>query len=82
MLQPLLLTTNEFPKEQLTKFETIIYCIPKMQPESKILRRPPHPKSAILNALIYKNLRSIRTLSELTRELFYHPAIAQNLWLL
>lgn len=49
-----------------------------MQPVSKILRRPPHPKSAILNALIYKNLRSIKTLSELTRELIYHPAIAQT----
>ena len=78
MSQSLLLTTNEFPKEQMTKFQTIISFIPAPKSDSKVLRRPPHPKSAILNAFIYKNLRSIRTLAELTRELFYHPAIAQT----
>ncbi len=77
MFQPLLIRTTEFSKDHLKKFEAIISCL-NLPSKSLVPRRPPHPKSALLNALIYKNLRGIRTLAELTRELRYYPSLAQT----
>jgi hypothetical protein len=77
MFQPLLIRTAEFSKDHLKRFEAIICCF-NLPSRPSVLRRPPHPKSALVNALIYKNLRGIRTLAELTRELRYYPALSQT----
>lgn len=77
MYQPNLLLTKELSKSYIQKFELLfsLISLPSGRPNPK--RRPPHPKYALLNALIYKNLRSIPTLSELTSEIKNYPQVAQ-----
>lgn len=77
MYQPNLLLTKELPKNYIKKFELLFSLLrfPKECPRPQ--RRPPHPKYALLNALVYKNLRSVPTLLELTRELKNYPQVAQ-----
>ena len=43
--------------------------------------RKPHPREALLKALIFKNLKSIPTLTELVQELRDNPSAAPPLWL-
>lgn len=77
MYQPNLLLTKELSKEYIKKFELLFSLLkfPKERPRPR--RRPPHPKYALLNALIYKNLRSIPTLLELSYEIKNYPQVAQ-----
>ena len=77
MYQPNLLLTKELSKSYIQKFEMLFSLLKLPSEHSNIKRRPPHPKYALLNALIYKNLRSIPTLSELTSEIKNYPQVAQ-----
>ena len=77
MFQPNLLLTKELSKNYIKKFELLFSLLRFPKEYSKPKRRPPHPKCALLNALIYKNLRSIPTLLELTSEIKNYPQIAQ-----
>jgi hypothetical protein len=77
MYQPNLLLTKELSKSYIQKFE-LLFSLLKLPCEcSGPKRRPPHPKYALLNALIYKNLRSVLTLSELASEIKNYPQVAQ-----
>ncbi len=77
MYQPNLLLTNELSKSYIQKFELLFSLLKLPAKRPKLKRRPPHPKYALLNALIYKNLRSIPNLSELTSEIKNYPQVAQ-----
>lgn len=78
MYQPNLLLTKELSKSYIQKFELLFSSLKLPDDEcNKPKRRPPHPKYALLNALIYKNLRSISTLSELASEIKNYPQVAQ-----
>lgn len=77
MYQPNLLLTKELSKNYIKKFELLFSLLKLPKEPFKAKRRPPHPKYALLNALIYKNLRSVPTLLELTSEIKNYPQIAQ-----
>lgn len=77
MYQPNLLLTKELSKNYIQKFELLFSLLKLSSDRPNLKRRPPHPKYALLNALIYKNLRSIPTLSELTSEIKNYPQVAQ-----
>lgn len=76
MFQPNLLLTTELSPEHLKKFEAVFSALPDIH-STAVTGRPPHAPAALLNALIFKNLRGIRTFSDLTRELAGYPALAQ-----
>lgn len=77
MFQPNLLLTKDLSTDYIKKFELLFSSLRFPQEQLKPKRRPPHPKYALLNALIYKNLRSIPTLLELSREIKNYPQVAQ-----
>jgi len=77
MFQPNLLLTKGLSKDYIKKFELLFSSLRFPKEQLKPKRRSPHPKNALLNALIYKNLRSIPTLLELSREIKNYPQIAQ-----
>ena len=77
MYQPNLFLAKEPNKDYIKKFELLFSMLKLPEYPFKPKRRPPHPKYAILNALIYKNLRSIPTLLELSREIKNYPQVAQ-----
>lgn len=77
MYRPNLLLTKELSKSYIQKFELLFSLLSLPYNHFGPKRRPPHPKYALLNALIYKNLRSIPTLSELTSEIKNYPQVAQ-----
>ena len=77
MYQPNLLLVKELSKSYIQKFELLFSLLKLSYERPHIKRRPPHPKYALLNALIYKNLLSIPTLSELVSEIKNYPQIAQ-----
>jgi len=76
MYQPNLLFTKELSNDYLKKVESIFSSLPAIERNS-LQGRPPHHPLAMLNALIFKNLRGISNLTELAREINFHPAIAQ-----
>ena len=77
MFQQNLLLAKELSKDYIKKFEILFSLLRFPHSQPKPQRRPPHPPFALLNALIYKNLRSIPTLLELSREIHNYPQIAQ-----
>jgi hypothetical protein len=77
MFQPNLLLTKDLSTDYIKKFELLFSSLRFPQEQFKPKRRPPQPKYALLNALIYKNLRSIPTLLELSREIKNYPQVAQ-----
>jgi len=76
MYQPNLLFLKEPSNDYLRKIESVFLTLPQVD-KDYFTGRPPHPPFALLNALIFKNLRSIASLAELAREIRFHPAIAQ-----
>lgn len=76
MFQPNLFFTKDPDPEYFKKIESIFTLLPTADIYPPI-GRPPHPHSAMLNALIFKNLRGIPNLAELTREIRLYPALAQ-----
>lgn len=77
MFQSNLLLAKELSRSYIKKFELLFSLLKLPKEQSKPKRRPPHPKHALLNALIYKNLRSVPTLLELTCEIKNYPQVAQ-----
>ncbi len=76
MFQPNLFFTKDLNSDYLKKIESIFSLMPTAD-KYPPMGRPPHPRSAMLNALIFKNLRGIPNLTELTREIRLYPALAQ-----
>lgn len=76
MSQQNLLFTREINLNYLKKIESIFSVLPAGDKHS-LQGRPPHPPSAMLNALIFKNLNAIPNLAELTRKIKFYPAVAQ-----
>lgn len=76
MFQPNLFFTKDLNYDYLKKVESIFSLLPTTNKHSP-MGRPPHSQSAMLNALIFKNLRGISNLTELAREIRIYPALAQ-----
>lgn len=76
MFQPNLLFTQELSRNYLKKVESIFSVLPSIN-KHYLQGRPPHPSSAMLNALIFENLKSIPNLAELAREIKFYPPLAQ-----
>lgn len=76
MFQPNLLYTHNLSRLYLKKLELIFSAIPTIE-FPYTTGRPPHSFNAILNGLIFKNLRGINFLADLSSEFLYQPAIAQ-----
>lgn len=76
MFQPNLFFTKDLNSDYFKKIESIFITLP-MVDKYRSMGRPPHPQSAMLNALIFKNLRGIPNLTELVREIRLYPALAQ-----
>lgn len=75
--QNLLFPAEELLSERFNRYDLLFSTLNASSLErSKSMGRNPLPRSSILKALVYKNIRSIYTLSDLTRELFEHPTIA------
>lgn len=76
MFQPNLFFTKDLDSNYLRKIESIFTILPTVDKQYST-GRPPHSQSAMLNALIFKNLRGIPNLTELAREIRLYPALAQ-----
>ena len=76
MFQPNLIFTRDASFEHLKRVELIFSVLPNID-LPYTTGRPPHPVSAMLNALIFKNIRGISLLTELVREIKWFPAVAQ-----
>jgi len=77
MYQKNLLYTQNLSINYVKKLEYLFSLISYPNTQKPVKRRPPHPKHAILNALIFKNLRSVYSLLDLSRELKNYPQLAQ-----
>ena len=78
--QSLLFAPEDVSQKHLRKYDLLLSNInfsPLKNHHNK--GRMPTPKDAILASLIYKNIRSIPTLSDLIRELNEHPNLAYKL---
>lgn len=76
MSQLNLFFTKDLNPDYFKKIESIFMLLP-VADKHPCTGRPPHPQSAMLNALIFKNMRGIPNLVELTREIRLYPALAQ-----
>lgn len=77
MYQKKLLITQNLSLNYVKKLEYLFSLINYPENQKSVKRRPPHPKYAILNALIFKNFRSINSLLDLSKELKNYPQLAQ-----
>jgi len=76
MYQTSLIFTKETNLTYLRKLELIFSCL-NVPKKAYFTGRPPYPVWAMVNALVFKNLRGLLNLTELTRELKLYPALAQ-----
>lgn len=76
MYQTNLIFTKETNLTYLRKLELIFSCL-TIPERTYITGRPPHLISAMVNAFVFKNLRGLLTLADLTRELSCYPALSQ-----
>ncbi|MEA3506659.1 MAG: DDE transposase, partial [Elusimicrobiota bacterium] len=77
MYQKNLLYTKNLSPVYVKKLEYLFSLINYPKTGKSVKRRPPHPKYAILNALIFKNFRSINFFIDLSRELKNYPQLSQ-----
>ncbi len=77
MYQKNLLYTQNLSTNYVKKLEYLFSLTNYPENQKSVKRRPPHPKHALLNALIFKNLRSICSLLDLAKELRNYPQLAQ-----
>ena len=76
MYQPNLIFTKDTNLTYLKKLELVFSCLDI--PDKKYFTgRKPYPISAMINALVFKNLRGLLNLADLTRELSCYPALTQ-----
>lgn len=76
MYQTNLIFTKETNLTYLRKLE-LIFSYLRIPEKTYFTGRPPYPAAAMVNALVFKNLRGLLNLAELTRELSCYPALAQ-----
>ncbi len=76
MYQPNLKFTRDTDLNYLKKLELVFSCL-NIPDKNYHTGRPPYPISAMVNALVFKNLRGISNLADLTRELNCYPALTQ-----
>jgi len=77
MYQPNLIFTKEANLTYLKKLELVFSCFAIPQLKTYSTGRPPYPLRAMINALVFKNLRGLLNLTELTSELSCYPSLAQ-----
>lgn len=76
MYQANLIFTKETNLTYLKKLELVFSCL-RIPQKAYLTGRPPYPARAMVNALVFKNLRGLLSLTELARELNCYPALAQ-----
>jgi len=76
MYEPNLIFTKDTNLAYLRKLELVFSCL-DIPDKNYYTGRPPYPVSAMVNALVFKNLRGLLNLADLTRELSYYPALTQ-----
>lgn len=76
MYQTNLIFTKDTDLSYLKKLELVFSCL-DIPEKNYHTGRPPYPVSAMVNALIFKNLRGILNLADLTSELACYPALTQ-----
>jgi hypothetical protein len=76
MYQPTLIFTKDTNLTYLRKLELVFSCL-DIPDKNYYTGRPPYPVSAMVNALVFKNLRGLLNLADLTRELSCYPALTQ-----
>lgn len=76
MYQTNLMFTKETNLTYLRKLELIFSCL-NIPEKAYFTGRPPYPISAMVNALVFKNLRGLLNLAEIARELNCYPALSQ-----
>ena len=76
MYQPNLIFTKDTNLTYLRKLELVFSCL-DIPNNSYYTGRPPYPVSSMVNALVFKNLRGLLNLADLTRELGCYPALTQ-----
>jgi hypothetical protein len=76
MYQPNLIFTKDTNLTYLRKLELVFSCL-NIPDKDYSTGRPPYPVSAMVNALIFKNLRGLFNLADLARELSCYPALTQ-----
>ena len=77
MYQPSLLFTKETSLGYLKKLEIVFSSITIPQYNAYTTGRPAYSLRAMINALVFKSLRGLLSLTDLTRELSCYPALAQ-----
>ena len=76
MYEPNLIFTKDTNLSYLRRLELVFSCLDI--PDKKYhTGRPPYPISAMVNALVFKNLRGLPNLADLSRELGCYPALSQ-----
>ena len=76
MYEPNLIFTKDTNLAYLRKLELVFSCL-DIPDKNYYTGRPPYPVSAMVNALVFKNLRGLLNLADLTRELSCYPALTQ-----
>jgi hypothetical protein len=76
MYQSNLIFTKETNLTYLRKLELVFSCLHIPQ-KAYSTGRPPYAAWAMVNALVFKNLRGLLSLTDLARELNSYPALAQ-----
>ncbi|MFH0764553.1 MAG: transposase [Candidatus Omnitrophota bacterium] len=77
MYQPSLIFTKETNLDYLKKLEIVFSSITMPRCKTYTTGRPSYSIRAMVNALIFKNLRGLLNLADLVRELSSYPALAQ-----
>jgi len=76
MYQTNLIFTKETNLTYLRKLE-LVFSYLNTPDKNYYTGRPPYPVSAMVNALVFKNLRGLLNLTDLAREMSSYPALAQ-----
>ena len=71
-----LIFTRDTSLAYLKRLELVFSCL-DIPDKSYHMGRPPYPISAMINALVFKNLRGLINLADLSRELECYPALSQ-----
>lgn len=77
MYQPSLIFTKETSLDYLKKLEIVFSSIAMPRCKTYTTGRPCYSVRAMVNALVFKNLRGLLNLADLARELSNYPALAQ-----
>ena len=77
MYQPSLIFTKETSLDYLKKLEIVFSSIAIPRCKTYTTGRPCYSIGAMVNAIVFKNLRGLLNLADLARELSNYPALAQ-----